>query len=108
VKRRAWVGQLARFGRPLLGLGRAQRGDPLLPRGDHTRGAGLERAAARRQRSVELRRDRSRVIARGFGDIDHDHLGVGAEHRPEAEPEVERHPDHERDVGPAERYPARA
>ena len=48
------------------------------------------------------------MLAHGLGDVDRDQLRLGAERAAEAEPEVHRHADHERDVGVRERRPARA
>ena len=48
------------------------------------------------------------MLALGLGDVDRDHLALGREGGAEREPEVERHPDHERDVGLAEPGAARA
>ncbi len=47
------------------------------------------------------------MVALGLGRVDHDDLGVGPERGAEAEPEVERDADHERDVRPASAGAAR-
>ena len=70
--------------------------------------APAERAQRAREVAVELGGDRARVLALGLGDVDDDQLAVRAERLAEAEPEVHRHADHERDVGALEPGAARA
>ena len=48
------------------------------------------------------------MVALGLGDVDRDDLRLLAERAAEAEPEVHRHADHERDVGALQRRAARA
>ena len=48
------------------------------------------------------------MLALGLGDVDHDDLGIRRERGAETEPEVERDPDHQGDVGVAEGGAARA
>ena len=48
------------------------------------------------------------MVALGLGDVDRDDLRLLAERLAEAEPEVHRHADDERDVGALERGAARA
>ena len=45
-------------------------------------------------------------VALGLGAVEHDQLGLLAEGAAEAEPEVHRHADHERDVGALQRHPS--
>ena len=70
-------------------------------------GAG-QRVQRAREVAVELGGDRPRVLALGLGDVDHDELAVLAERLAEAEPEVHRDADHERDVGALQAGAARA
>ena len=61
-----------------------------------------------RERPVALGGDGPRMAALGLGAVDDDDLGVLAERRPEAEPEVHRHAHDERHVGVLQALRARA
>ncbi len=67
-----------------------------------------ERIQGRRKRPVELGRDRPRVRALGLRRVDDDDLGLIAERGAEAEPEVHRHADDQREVCSLEPRAARA
>ena len=106
VQRRAVVGELVGLAGALLGLGLAQR---LRPSG---RSRSRRRRRARGHPGLAHRRQRRRDPAdqlqlgpavRGQlvrSLVEPDQLRLLAERAAEAEPEVERHADHERDVGP--------
>ena len=79
------------------------------------RPSALRRAASERSASripgidaVELGGHRARVLAQRLGAVDDHELGLLAEGLPEAEPEVHRHADDERDVGALQAVRARA
>ena len=107
MERRPVVVQVVLFARPLLVLGLAQLGKPAGAVGAAGRrlAEGLER---RRHAAEELGRGLARVGVRRRRRADHDDLGLLAERAAEAEPEVHRHADYERDVGALEGLPARA
>ena len=102
MQRRTLVVQLRRLGRVPLGLDAAQL---LHPRARATgvaaggRGRRAQCVERRRQRAVELSRDRPRVLAQRLGDVDDDDLRLRPERLAEAEAEIHRHADHERHVG---------
>ncbi len=107
MQRRAVVGELGRLAGAALVLVGAQRAHPRARVRAAAR-AGPQRVQDPRHAAVELRRDRARVLVDRLGAVDRDDLGLLAERLPEAEAEVHRHADDERDVGALERGRARA
>ena len=93
--------ELGLFGCPRGGLHRPQLADPRLV---VARSRAGQRCENGRQISVEAGGDGARVGLVGCDTVNSDEFGVGAEHAAEAEPEVHRHPDHQRNVGLPQRF----
>ena len=93
--------QLGLLGRPRGALDRAQIADPgLVVAGGRAR----QRRQDRRQVAVEPGRDLARMRTLGLDAVGDDQLGLLAEHAAEAEPEIHRHPDHQRNIGLPQRF----
>ena len=98
VERRARVVQLRLLGRALLVLGFAQPAKPLRAIGA-ARGLRAQGVERRGDPPVQLRRRLARVWVGGRRGAEHHDLRLLAERAAEAETEIHRHPNDERDVG---------
>ena len=107
MQRGAAVLELGPLGRALLVLDGADLREPRGRLGA-ARAALAQRVEDRGQPAVELRRHGPRVVAQRLGAIDRDDLGLLAERLAEAQAEVHRHADHEREVRALQGHPARA
>src|SRR5213079_2597152 len=100
--------KLSGLARALLVLDGAQLRDPARRRVLEPGGRLAQRVERRADASVELGRDRPRMVTLGLRPVDHHDLGLLAEGGAEAEAEVHRDADDDRDVGSLETGAARA